>query len=99
MSTPATAFALGNPASDGVAQQASKSLNLPANMSIPPLNFTSSSSAKSGDIWSTMDASNLGSGFSVNYGSGLGVGSGSSGLLWLAAAAIVGVLLWKKRST
>ena len=64
-------------------------------MTIPPLNFQTSSSAKSGDLWSTFG--NDASGFSVNYGSG--VAQGASGLLMVAAVIVVGALLWKKRST
>lgn len=83
MSTNAGAFAPGNPA--GGASVTS--------MTIPPLNFQTSSSARSGDISQGFGLDN--SGFSVNYGSG--VAQGSSGLLLIVAAVIVGAILWKKR--
>ncbi len=109
MTTPANAFNLSSPAAggtglrmpsagslDGIAQQASRSINMSSAMPIPPLNFTSTASSRSGDIYDTFSGGGMGAGFSVNYGSGLGVGAGQSGLMWLAAAAVVGVWLWKR---
>ena len=69
---------------------------------IPPLNLNQSatSSAKSGTM--SMPLSWDASGFSVNYGSGVvqGVGQGGAAsipkMYWLIAA-VVGVVLWKKK--
>ena len=79
----------GQGAGGGIAQQARNA------MTLPPLNLQQSSSARSGDVYSTFGLDN--SGFSVNYGSG--VAQGSSGLLLVAGVVVLGLLLWKKRST
>lgn len=88
MTTPASAFAPGNPASAGVVEKA-LSGGIPG-VSVP--GFTSSSSAASGDITSVFNSDS--SGFSVNYGSGVSQGAG--GMLLVAAAILVGVWLWKR---
>lgn len=88
---PAQAFAPGSPAGGaGIAQLAAKG----GGMSIPPLNFTSSSS--SGDIGQTFGTDS--SGWSVNIG-GANLGTGANAGLWLAAALVVGFVLWRKKST
>lgn len=80
----------GQGAGGGVAQGiAEKARNA---MTLPPLNLSASSSARSGDIYAGWGLDS--SGFSVNYGSG--VAQGSSGVLLIGAAIVLGVLLWKK---
>lgn len=58
--------------------------------------FQSSSSAKSGDATQTGVIDH--SGFTVNYGSGVLQGGAMSPWV-LAGLALVGVFLWKKKST
>lgn len=61
---------------------------------LPPLNFNSASSAKSGDLYTTFGARE--SAFNVNYGSG---GIGGAVPLWVWAGGLVLGYLWlKKRS-
>ena len=88
MTSPALAFAPGSPAgAAGIAQKA-----MTGGMPLP--NFTSNSSATSGDAFASLN-NNAGE-FSVNYGSGVLQGAGS---VWLiAAVAVVGLLVWKKKS-
>jgi hypothetical protein len=64
-------------------------------MILPPLQFSSSSSSKSGDIGLTQ--ANDHSGMIVNYGAGSSLGAASLSP-WLIAAALVGYLVWKKKS-
>lgn len=67
-------------------------------MTLPPLQFSSSSSAKTGDLASSFG--NDASGFSVNYGNGVSQGGSLTQDIktQLIVAAIVGlaVYLWKK---
>ena len=62
----------------------------------PPLNLNFASSAKSGDAISSLNSD--ASGFSVNYGSGVLQGGGASMLL-IGGALVLGLILWKKKST
>lgn len=94
MTQPAQAFAAGNPASaaGGIAQSAMAALPGLGGVSLP--GFTSSSS--SGDIGQTFGTDS--SGWSVNIG-GANLGTGANAGLWLAAALVVGFMLWRKKST
>lgn len=83
MTQPAGAFAPGSPAS-------SPSSVLGGNMTLPPLNFQSSSAAD-GRSQSAFDNS----GFVVNYRGALSTGPGWLGLL--AVAAVIGGALWLAR--
>jgi hypothetical protein len=68
---------------------------------LPPLNLNQSatSSAKAGDLSSSMFQDH--SGFSVNFGNGVVQGGGGAGGTinpqYLLIAAIVGIVLWKKK--
>ncbi len=70
-------------------------------MQLPPLQFSNTSSAKTGDLASSFG--NDASGFSVNYGNGVSQGGGLGQDLTnqLIVAAIVAVVaIWfKKKST
>lgn len=95
MTQPAQAFAAGNPASaaGGIAQSALAAA-LPGLGGVSVPGFTSSSS--SGDIGQTFGTDS--SGWSVNIG-GANLGTGANAGMWLAAAMVVGLLLWRKKST
>lgn len=83
---PATAHASG-----GIASAAMGALLGGGGAPLPSI--SASSSARSGDLWSTFG--NDASGFQVNYG-----GAQSAGVSWLMVGAlVVAALLWKKRST
>jgi hypothetical protein len=65
---------------------------------LPPLNFSSSSSSRSGDAAQYGSATGD---FSVNFGNGVSQGSGGGGpgvpsWVWLAVAIAAGVLAWKR---
>lgn len=90
---PAQAFAPGSPAGgSGIASQALAALPGLGGVSVP--GFTSSSS--SGDIGQTFGTDS--SGWSVNIG-GANLGTGANAGLWIAAALVIGVMLWRKKST
>jgi hypothetical protein len=67
-------------------------------MTLPPLQFTSSSASKSGDLSQTMAFDS--SGFSVNYGSGVSQGGAVSAVnpLIIGALILAGAV-WMKKST
>jgi len=66
-------------------------------MTLPPLQFSSSSSAKSGDIGQTMAFDS--SGMTVNYGNGVSQGGQLPAINPLIiGAALVGLIVWKKKS-
>ena len=98
MADAATANAPGNPASptSGIAAAAASKImgGGGGSMTIPPLNFQSSSS--SGDIGQSFGFDS--SGWSVNVG-GANLGTGENAGLWIAAAVVLGVILWRKKST
>ena len=84
---PATAFAPGSPAgSAGVATAAMAGL--------PPLSLANTANSRSGDIVSTFGYS--ADGFNVNFGDGVTQG-GLSVPTWVwLAAALAGVVAWKR---
>jgi len=68
-------------------------------MTLPPLQFSSSSSAKSGDIGQTLGFDH--SGFTVNYGSGVSQGGALPAVnpLVLGAIVVLGLVWMRKKST
>lgn len=98
MTTAATAFAPGNPATAGaagVAEKAAAAIKLgTSGMTLPPISAQSSS--KSGDIMASLGLTQDFSGFQVNY-AGIQSGGIIPKWVWIAGAAAAGWWLWKKR--
>lgn len=61
---------------------------------MPPMSFSSSSTAKSGDA--TQGFGSAAGDMNINYGNGVSQGGSMPSTLIYVAAAIAGLLLWKR---